>query len=301
MSMKISAALLFVLLAGAPALSYADQQQEVFASPEQAGKALVEANRTNNHSELLKILGPGAADLINSGDPIADSNARKKFVAAYNAGHAWEKADGEEVMVVGADKWPLPIPLLQEKGKWHFDTKAGRQEILERRIGHNELTVIKVCRAYVEAQADYASVNPGLHEYAQKFKSSPGKHDGLYWRVASGEKESPLGELVARAEAEGYNTSAAKGTHVPFHGYYFRILKAQSSAARGGAGNYVVNGHMTKGFALLAYPARYGDSGIKTFIVNQAGIVHEKDLGPNTVATAAKITSYDPDPAWQVP
>ena len=288
---------LFILLTGAPAMSYAELQ-ETFLAPEQAGRALVEANRNAKVDELLKILGSEAGDLIHSGDPVADGNARKKFVAAYDEDHAWEKiSDDKETLVVGKDKWPLPIPLVHEGDQWRFDTKAGRQEILDRRIGRNELSVIKVCRAYVEAQADYANEYPGQHEYAQKFKSTPGQHDGLYWRAVKGEKESPLGELMASAEAEGYG----KKKHAPYHGYYYKVLKMQTSAAHGGARKYIVNGHMTDGFALLAYPAKYGDSGIKTFIVNQSGIVHEKDLGLKTADITVKITKYDPDETWQIP
>jgi len=294
----IQTALVFVLLAGASSISHAAQQED-FTSPELAGSALAEANKSDNEEALLKILGPEAADLIHSGDSVADANARKKFVASYDELHTWESAkDGKEVLVVGNNKWPLPIPLVHEGDKWRFDTKTGRQEILNRRIGRNELNVIKVCRAYVEAQADYAKEYPGQHEYAQKFKSTPGAHDGLYWVAATGEKESPLGALMASAEAEGYDSSVK---HAPYHGYYYRILKMQTSAAHGGAKDYIVNGHMTGGFALLAYPAKYGDSGIKTFIVNQSGIVHERDLGSETDSIAAKITKYDPDKTWQTP
>ncbi len=261
----IQVGLLVVLLSGASAAASA-AQQETFSAPEQAGSALADANRNNKEGTLLKILGSEAEDLIHSGDAVADSNARKKFVAAYDAGHAWESTgEGKEELVVGRDKWPLPIPLVRENGKWRFDTKAGKQEILDRRVGRNELNVIKVCRAYVEAQADYANEYPGKHEYAQKFKSAPGEHNGLYWPVANGEKESPLGELMASAEAEGYGQEK----HTPYHGYYYKVLKSQTAAAHGGAKDYIVKGLMTGGFALLAYPARYGDSGIKTFIVNQ--------------------------------
>jgi len=297
MNQKILTALSFVLLMTASTLSYA-ASQETFTSPELAGSALIDANKSGKEDDLLKILGPEAADLIHSGDPVADSSARKGFVAAYETAHAWEKADdNKETLVVGAQKWPLPIPLVREDGKWRFDTKAGRQKILDRRIGRNELNVIKVSRAYVEAQADYFKVYPGQHEYAQKFKSTPGQHDGLYWAAASGEKESPLGKLIANAEADG----SAQEKHIPYHGYYYKVLKMQTSAAHGGAKDYILKGHMTGGFALLAYPAKYGDSGIKTFIVNQAGIVHEKDLGPDTAAIAAKITKYDPEKSWLIP
>jgi hypothetical protein len=297
MNQKISAAVLFVMLAAVPALAHA-VQQESFTSPEGAGSALADANKNGREDDLLKILGPEAVDLIRSGDAVADQNAQKKFVGAYDEAHAWEKSgDNKKILVVGAQKWPLPIPLVREEGKWRFDTESGRQEILDRRIGRDELNVIKVCRAYVEAQEDYFREYPGQHEYAQKFRSSPGKHDGLYWPAAKGEQESPLGALMASAEAEGYGTEK----HAPYHGYYYKTLKIQSAAAHGGAKDYINKGRMTGGFALLAYPAKYGDSGIKTFIVNQDGIVHEKDLGPKTAEIAARIIAYNPDETWLVP
>jgi len=297
MNKNIPVASLIVLLSLMPVISYA-AQQETFSTPEQAAKALADANRNGNDDELLKILGPESADLIHSGDPVADSEAQKKFAAAYDAAHEWElSSDHKEVLLVGTEKWPLPLPLVHEGDKWRFDATSGRQEIINRRIGHNELNVIKVCRAYVEAQADFANVNPGKHEYAQKFTSAAGQHDGLYWPVAEGEKESPLGTLMASAEAEGY----AGDKHVPYHGYFYKILKSQGANAHGGAKEYIVKDHMTGGFALLAYPAKYGDSGIKTFIVNQNGIVHEKDLGPQTAEVAKQITAYDPDKTWLVP
>lgn len=297
MNKNISAVSLFALLALMPVLSRA-AQQETFATPEQAGSALVEANKNGKDDELLKILGPGAADLIHSGDAVADRNAEKKFVAAYEAGHEWElSADGKETLIVGTQKWPLPLPLVRDGGKWRFDATSGRQEILDRRIGRNELDVIKVCRAYVEAQADFANVTPGRHEYAQKFTSAAGQHDGLYWPAAAGEKESPLGALMASAAAEGY----AAGKRAPYHGYFYKILKSQGANARGGAKDYIVKGRMTGGFALLAYPAKYGDSGIKTFIVNENGIVHEKDLGPQTAEAVKQITAYNPDKTWRLP
>lgn len=297
MNKNITAVSFVALLALMPAVSHA-AQQETFATPEQAAKALADANRTGNDQELQKILGPEAADLIRSGDAVADRNMQKKFADAYDAAHEWElSADKKETLLVGSEKWPLPLPLVKEGDKWKFDAASGRQEILNRRIGRNELNVIKVCRAYVEAQADYANQFPGKHEYAQKFNSTAGQHDGLFWTTAAGEKESPLGELMASAEAEGY----AADKHAPYHGYFYKILKSQGANAHGGAKDYIVKGRMTGGFALLAYPAKYGDSGIKTFIVNQNGIVHEKDLGPQTETLAKQITSYDPDKSWQVP
>jgi hypothetical protein len=205
------------------------------------------------------------------------------------------------VLSIGKDDFPYPIPLVKEGSVWHFDTKAGEEEILDRRIGHNELIAIEVCHAYVEAQREYAAKNAsssGKGEYAQRLHSSAGAHDGLYWAAAAGADESPFGPLVASAEAQGYGTNAA-GIRTPYHGYYFRILKRQGASAPGGAKDYVVNGHMTGGFAMVAFPAKYGDAGVMSFIVNQTGIVFEKNLGPGTDVSARQITAYDPDESWQ--
>jgi len=277
--------------------------QKTFATPEAAVDALIAANRGNHIGKLLEILGPQSAELIHSGDPIADRRARERFVAAYDKAHKLERdSDNKAILIVGEDEWPLPIPLIRTRARWRFDTKAGAEEILNRRIGRNELTVIEVCRAYVAAQREYAAKNlgpGGSAEYAQHFMSTIGERDGLYWPVKAGEEESPLGPLIARARAAGYRPGTPHLKPRPYYGYYFRILTQQGQNAPGGARNYIVNDHMTGGFALIAYPATYADSGIVTFIVNQDGIVFQKNLGPDTASIARQITQYDPDATWQ--
>lgn len=290
------------LAATSPSAAAADVEQKTFASPEQAVAALVAAERSGDTADLKSVFGPDGEKLIFSGDPIADRQWRDKFVTAYEKRNSIEKeGDDRAVLVIGEHDWPYPIPAVKQGGAWRFDTKAGAEEILDRRIGRNELNTIEVCRAYVDAQREYAAKDrngSGLPEYAQRFLSSPGKHDGLYWEVAPGEKESPLGPLVARASAEGYDTS---GKHVPYHGYYYKLLKQQGANARGGAYSYVADGHMIGGFALVAYPAQYGVSGIMTFLVNQDGIVYQKNLGPDTAAIAEQFDSFDPDDTWKTP
>jgi hypothetical protein len=276
--------------------------EQVYPTPQEAADVLVEASRRDDKGALLKILGPRAAKLVSSGDPVADKRMRQKFVAAYDTFHELDsEGDNKKILVIGEEEWPMPIPLVRvEDDGWKFDTEAGAEEILNRRIGRNELNVIEICRAYVEAQRDYAALHrlpDGRTEYAQRFISTPGKHDGLYWPVKAGEEESPLGPLIANAEAEGY--TAAK--RQPYHGYYYRILKRQGPNAASGAMSYMAKGHMAGGFALIAMPAKYADSGIMTFIVNQNGIVFEKNLGPDTQKLAARITQYDPDAGWKTP
>jgi hypothetical protein len=278
--------------------------QKTFATPEAAVDALIAANRGNHITKLLAILGPDGAKLIHSGDPVADRRGRRLFVAAYNEEHKLERdGDHKVTLIVGKDGWPLPIPLVREHARWRFDTEAGADEILNRRIGRNELSVIEVCRAYVEAQREYAAkkLGPGgAAEYAQRFISKIGERDGLYWPVKAGEEKSPLGPLIARARAAGYRPGTPHPRPRPYNGYYFHILTQQGPNAPGGAKDYVVDGRMTGGFALIAYPATHGDSGIMTFIVNQDGIVYQKNLGPDTPRIAAAITQYDPDGSWQV-
>jgi hypothetical protein len=292
-----------VLLLTAPVVARAaEPTQQTFASPEEAGASLADAAGHGDKAELLKIFGADGAKLISSGDPVADDDARQRLAAEYAASHkiVYEGPD-KAVLSIGKDDFPLPIPLVKAGLAWHFDTAAGEQEILDRRIGRNELNTIEVCHAYVEAQREYAALNPlgkGPGEYAQKFRSTPGKHNGLYWESANAADESPLGPLVASARAEGYGPSA-DGTPTPYHGYYFKILTRQGPNASGGAKDYVANGHMTGGFAMLAFPAKYGDSGIMTFIVDQTGVAFEKNLGPATEAIARRITTYDPDQSWQ--
>src|ERR1019366_4498121 len=235
--------------------------------------------RRGDERELVHILGPDSDRLIHSGDPVADRESHQRLVDAYDRAHRIEpEGANAAALVVGPEDWSLPIPIVKQGERWHFDTPAGEQKIIDRRVGRNELNVIEVCRAYVVAQREYASkdrLGDGLHEYATKIASSPGRHDGLYWQAAPDEEQSPFGPLVASARKEGYT----KGHHgpTPYHGYYFRILTRQGSGAPGGAKDYIVGGHMTGGFALLAFPAKWGDSGIMTFLVDQHGIVFEKN------------------------
>jgi DUF2950 family protein len=273
--------------------------QERFKTPEAAVDALVAAAKAGDAKALVAVLGPDGKAVASSGDPVADTNIREKFVAAYEAKHAIEReGDGTQTLIIGANDFPFPIPLVNKSGEWQFDTAAGLDEILRRRIGRNELAAIQVSLAYVQAQNEYASLDPGglgPHVYAQRIVSRPGKKDGLYWPTAEGETPSPLGELAARASAEGYKAGAAP---IPYHGYYYRILTRQGGDAPGGAYDYLVNGKMVGGFALLAYPAEYGNSGIMTFMVNQDGTVYQKDLGPRTVELARQIGSFAPDKTW---
>jgi hypothetical protein len=273
----------------------------VFATPEAAVDGLLAAARDNNSDGLVKILGPGSKKLVSSGDPVADAQAREKFIAEYEAAHAITKeGDDRAVLAVGTDDWTFPFPIVKHDAGWQFDATAGATEILDRRIGANELSAIEVCRAYVDAQREYATEDrnhTGFLEYAQKFLSSPGRHDGLYWPAATEAEESPLGPLIADARAEGYRASGKAGPK-PYHGYLYRILKGQGAAAQDGAYDYVVRGHMIAGFALVAFPARYEASGVMTFIVNHDGVIYQKDLGPDTAAIAEKMTLFDPDPSW---
>jgi hypothetical protein len=278
---------------------------EDFASPQQAVDAFVAAARDNDLPALLKVLGPAGRDLISSGDPVADKEMRARFIKRYGTKHTLEKADKDKVMlVIGTEDWPFAIPIVMRHGHWHFDAAAGKEEILDRRVGGNELSAMDVCRSFVQAQRDYAADMTQEHkprEFSQKFVSSPGQHDGLYWAVQPGEKESPIGALMAHAEAEGYlhQNVAPTATRAPYHGYYFKLLMRQGAAAPGGARDYVVDGHMTGGFAMLAYPAKYGDSGVMTFIVNQDDIVYQKNLGPDTATAAPAIDTFNPDMTWR--
>jgi len=279
--------------------------QREFPTPEQAVEALLSATRAGEPESLLAILGRRGAKLIHSGDPVADRDGREHFAAAYDQAHHIEyEGSKQAVLFVGAEDWPMPIPLVHESGGWRFDTQAGEQQIIDRRVGRNELNVIEVCRAYVLAQREYADIQAssgGKRQYAQHFLSHAGQRDGLYWSVTGEEPESPLGPLVAQARAEGYAGERPAGERQPYFGYYYRILTRQGAHAAGGARNYIAgDGRMTDGFALLAYPAVYGDSGIMTFIVNQNGIVREKNLGPRTAAVAHTIREYEPDPSWRI-
>jgi hypothetical protein len=280
--------------------------QTHFPTPDKAVEAIVAASRDNSEPRLLAILGTAGGELIHSGDSVADRQGRQDFVTAYEQGHRIElKGQDRAELIVGKEEWPLPIPLVHEADGWRFDTAAGKEEILNRRIGRNELKVIEVCREYVRAQREYASLKiGGQRAFAQKFTSTRDQHDGLYWPAGSGERQSPLGPLVAEARESGYDAgsqSGSRATAKPFQGYYFRILTAQGTNAPGGARSYLVAGRMTRGFALIAYPARFGDSGVMTFIVDQNGIVFEKNLGPQTTRRSREIAEYDPDPSWRAP
>jgi len=273
-------------------------KQKSFPSPEEAVNALVVAVRANDKQELLAILGSGGMELISSGDEVADKAGREKFLKAYNEMNKLEKASANKIILhLGKDDWSLPIPVVEKSKKWLFDTKAAKEEILNRRIGRNELRVMDVLHAYVDAQHEYASKDcngGGKVEFAQRLISTKGKRDGLYWDAKEGEAESPLGPLVAQAAKEGYPHADLQ----PFHGYYFKILKGQGKHADGGAYNYVVKGKMILGFALVAYPAEYQNSGVMTFIVNQEGIIYQKDIGKETKRRAEAMKIFDPDKTW---
>jgi hypothetical protein len=277
------------------------QEQKAFTSPSDAVQALVTALKTDNDKELLAVLGPEANELIFSGNAGIDLERRQKFLEAYDA-HNSIAADGDKfILIIGKKDWPFPIPLVKKGDRWVFDTVSGKEEILNRRIGRNELDAVKVLLAIVDAQREYAMEDrdgDSLLEYAQKFKSEPGKKNGLYWQAEAGEEASPLGELVANARAEGYASEGTPDNPEPYHGYFYRILTAQGSNAPGGAYDYIVDNRMIGGFALIAYPAEYADSGIMTFIVNHDGVVYQKDLGENTAELAKDMILYDPDETW---
>jgi len=274
--------------------------QKTYATPEEAVAALVAAAKADDTGALLEILGPDAKPLITSGDPVADETTRARFVQSYDEAHEIVPGpDDTKVLQTGKDQWPLALPLANTAKGWRFDTAAGKDEILTRRIGKNELATIQTCLAYVDAQREYYDRNPqgdALPQYAQHAASSQGKKDGLYWDTGEGEPPSPLGELFASARGQGYKPG--EGKPAPYHGYYYRILKAQGPNAPGGAYDYVVRGKMIGGFALVAYPAEYGSSGVMTFIVNHDGVVYEKDFGPDTTKVAQAMKTFDPDDTW---
>jgi hypothetical protein len=273
----------------------------VFASPEDASTALMEAAKSGDQNALLAIFGTESKAIIFSGDAVQDKAAVDKFNVAYGVMHRWRKMpDGKQVLLIGADNFPFPIPLKKgDGGQWFFDTAAGKEEILTRRIGRNELAVIEVCGAVADAQAEYFSQphdGGSKGQFALKFISDTGKQNGLYWESPEGQPKSPLGPLAAFATAEGYSTKP--NSHTPFHGYYFHMLARQGAHAPGGAKAYVVNGKMVGGFAFVAYPAEYGNSGIMTFIINQDGVLLQRDLGTTTAETATAMTEFDPDAGW---
>jgi hypothetical protein len=274
--------------------------QQAFKTPDEAASALASAAKAGDMKALATVLGPDGDDIVSSGDEVADAATREKFVAAYDARHRIAmEGDDKAIMVIGPDDFPVPIPLVRKGGEWRFDAAAGREEILFRRIGKNELDAIQACLAYVDAQNEYAEkdrTSAGVNAYAQRIVSRPRKKDGLYWPTSQGEDPSPLGEFVAQATAQGYRVG---GGRTPYHGYYFKILTRQGPAAPGGELDYVVRGNMIGGFALVAYPAEYRNSGVMTFLVSHAGTVFQKDLGPGTAKLAERMSSFNPDRTWQ--
>jgi hypothetical protein len=298
------ASAVFALLAGMAAVELRAQgaaTQRRFGSPEEAVQALAAAARAGDQSAVDSLFGPGVKELL-SGDPRQDAIEFAAFAKAIGQfSHLVRKSDDTCVLNVGAKNWPMPIPIVRRDGSWFFDTLAGKDEILNRRIGEDEATAIGVCHTYVLAQREYAAEDrdgSGVLKFAQRLKSTPGTKDGLYWPAEPGQEQSPFGPLVAEARAEGYGGKTAEGEPQPFHGYRFKVLLAQGPAAPGGAYGYVINGNLIAGFALVAYPAHWGESGVMTFIVNQWGKVYQCNLGENSAQIASEMTLFDPDSSW---
>ncbi len=282
----------------------AKTSSQTFASPDDAGNALLSAAKSGDPNAVIAVFGPDSKDIVVTGDPVQDKNTADQVTTAYNTMHRWRKMpDGSETLLLGADNFPFPIPLKKNAaGQWYFDVAAGREEILIRRIGRNELAVMDVCMALADAQGEYYAMHHddgSTHVFAAKFISDAGKQNGLYWEAPEGQPKSPLGPLAAFATNEGY--SLKPDSHVPFHGYYFHMLTGQGDNVPGGAKDYVVNGKMTGGFAFVAYPAEYRNSGVMTFIINQDGVLLQKDLGTATGQTAAAMTTFNPDQTWSTP
>jgi hypothetical protein len=296
-----TAAILLTLLLGCPFAPLFAQQpgQQTFASPEDAGSALFAALQAQDSQAPLSILGPTAKEVLSSGDPGEDADARESFVVKYQEMHRFVKEpDGAETLVIGAENWPFPIPLVDNHGKWYFDTDAGKDEILFRRIGRNEIAAMEACRQLVEAERQYFARPTGKfsQQFAQKLVSDKGRHNGLYWRGAYNEFDSPLDPLIAYANQEDAKDQTSDP--VPFDGYFFRVLTSQGPHALGGAKSYIVDGKMTGGVAFVAYPAEYRSSGVMTFIIDESGTIYEKDLGADTTKLAQAMTAYDPDSTW---
>jgi hypothetical protein len=289
------------LVAGAASAPPAESARR-FGSPDEAVKALAAATEAGDRATLEAIFGPAVKELL-SGDAKQDALEFAEFAKLVGQYHQLvAKADNRFVLNLGDQNWPFPIPIVKEAGAWFFDTAAGKDEIVNRRIGEGELTAIGVCRTYLAAQREYASedrVGDGVLGFAQRIKSTPGRKDGLYWTAAPDEEQSPFGPLIAEVHAEGYGGKTAEGEPQPFHGYRFKILTAQGASAPGGAYNYVINGRLIAGFALVAYPVHWGESGVMTFIVNQWGRIYERNLGADSAALAAALTDFDPDPDWK--
>jgi len=273
--------------------------QQSFKTPQEAAETLVTAVRAGDRKAVNAILGPGAEQIISSGDATQDENTRKVFLAAYDARHSIQTSgDKSATLLIGPDDYPFAIPIAKKDDTWMFDTAAGRIEVLARRIGRNELAAVQVCLAYYDAQYEYAETMPKIDDmavYAQRVVSSPGKKDGLYWPSEEGQQQSPLGEAVAAASLRGYRV----GSGEPFHGYYYKILTRQGPKAPGGAHDFIVDGKMIGGFALIAWPAEYGNSGITTFLISHDGVVYEKDLGKDTRRIASRTTVFNPDETWR--
>ena len=297
------ALLMILVLVSVPCYAVTTSKHKAFVSPDEALKAMVDAVKAKDVKSLQAIFGPGAKGLITTGNEILDKEILESFISAYNEKSRIEIVDEKKaIFYVGNNEWPFPIPVVKQGEKWYFDTREGRDEILRRRTGRNELNTMQACLAYVDAQKEYAKRDydrDGLFEYAQKFMSDPGKKNGLYWETKEGEERSPMGSFMANARREGYGMKKTGNRPVPYHGYLYRIITAQGKNASGGAYDYIVNGKMIGGFALVAYPARYGNSGVMTFIVNQDGFVYEKDLGKNTARVAESIKTFDPDSTWK--
>ncbi len=298
---RFAVSVLFALSLGCSSAPMFAQEpgQRTFTSAEDAASAFFAAMQAQDEQAPLSILGPAGKDVLLSGDPEEDLDARTGFVVKYQEMHRFVKEpNGTVTLVVGAENWPFPIPLVRNNGSWYFDTAAGKDEILFRRIGRNELAAMDACRDLVDAQKQYFARPPGdlPKQFAQKLVSDEGRHNGLYWHGASDEFDSPINPLIAYAR-QNLPTDQI-GEHVPFNGYMFRILTSQGRHAPGGAKNYLVDGKMTAGFAFVAYPVEYGSSGVMTFVVDKSGTIYEKDLGPNTTKLAQAMTAYDPDSTW---
>ena len=277
------------------------QSGQTFHSPEAATQALFAAAQASDQAAMLDIFGPGSNEITSTGDSIQDQNGLNEFVAKYREMHRLRKdPDGATTLYIGAENWPFPVPLVNDSGVWHFDAEAGKKEILFRRIGENEYDAIDICHTLVDAENGYYSHqrDGNVRQYAQKMASDEGQHNGLFWKMADDDPESLIGPVLAHAEGVSSDELTGGGEHAPFRGYYFRILTGQGKTAQGGAKSYLVRGQMVAGFAILAYPAEYRSSGVMTFIINQTGVVYQKDLGVETAEVAVEMKEYDPDQTW---
>jgi hypothetical protein len=296
-------ATVLIVITSLAVLTACAQKPQNFETPEAAVQALIEAAKSDGNRGLLKVLGREAKPIVESGDEVADKNARAGFVEAYQAASSLDKSAPDSIILeVGTDKWPFPIPIVSEGGKWHFDSPTGIDELINRRVGANELATIQSCLAYGDAQREYYMRNPensSLLHYAGRLISTDGKKDGLYWPAGENEEDSPLGEGFAEARAEGYLQEGNTMKGVPFHGYIYRLLTKQGPNAHGGAYDYVVDDQLFGGFAAIAFPAEYGNSGVMTFMVSHDGVVYSKDLGPETAKLAMAVDTFDPGPDWK--